>query len=103
MCASTMSANPAAWTSEMIRRCTASTGMRRSAPSRGGGGSVAPDMIKGLYKISLARYSDQVALPNRRDTTMSAPRTTIGLGDIEVRFLVEADDSQGAATVFECQ
>jgi quercetin dioxygenase-like cupin family protein len=30
-------------------------------------------------------------------------RTTIGLGDIEVRFLVEADDSQGAATVFECQ
>jgi quercetin dioxygenase-like cupin family protein len=30
-------------------------------------------------------------------------RTPIGLGDIEIRFLVEADDSQGAATVFECQ
>src|SRR3954451_17135977 len=30
-------------------------------------------------------------------------RTTIPLGDIEVRFLVEADDSQGAATVFECE
>lgn len=30
-------------------------------------------------------------------------RTTISLGDIEVRFLVEADDSRGAATVFECQ
>jgi quercetin dioxygenase-like cupin family protein len=30
-------------------------------------------------------------------------RTTIGLGDIEIRFLVEADDSQGAATVFECE
>ena len=29
--------------------------------------------------------------------------TTIPLGDIEVRFLVEADDSQGAATVFECE
>jgi quercetin dioxygenase-like cupin family protein len=29
--------------------------------------------------------------------------TTIGLGDIEVRFLVEADDSEGAATVFECE
>jgi quercetin dioxygenase-like cupin family protein len=25
------------------------------------------------------------------------------LGDIEIRFLVEADDSHGAATVFECQ
>jgi len=34
---------------------------------------------------------------------MTTPRTTIGLGDIEIRFLVEADDSQGAATVFECQ
>ena len=30
-------------------------------------------------------------------------RTTIPLGDIEVRFLVDADDSQGAATVFECE
>ena len=30
-------------------------------------------------------------------------RTPIGLGDIEIRFLVEADDSHGAATVFECQ
>jgi quercetin dioxygenase-like cupin family protein len=29
--------------------------------------------------------------------------TTIPLGDIEVRFLVEADESQGAATVFECE
>lgn len=32
-----------------------------------------------------------------------ATRTTIPLGDIEVRFLVEADDSHGAATVFECE
>ena len=32
-----------------------------------------------------------------------AARTTIPLGDIQVRFLVEADDSQGAATVFECE
>jgi quercetin dioxygenase-like cupin family protein len=30
-------------------------------------------------------------------------RTTIVLGDIEIRFLVESADSQGAATVFECQ
>jgi len=30
-------------------------------------------------------------------------RTTIPLDDIEVRFLVEADDSRGAATVFECE
>jgi quercetin dioxygenase-like cupin family protein len=30
-------------------------------------------------------------------------RTTIDLGDIEIVFLVEADDSQGAATVFECR
>ncbi len=29
--------------------------------------------------------------------------TTIGLGDIEVRFLVESDESHGAATVFECE
>jgi quercetin dioxygenase-like cupin family protein len=29
-------------------------------------------------------------------------RTTIDLGGIEIRFLVESDDSQGAATVFEC-
>jgi quercetin dioxygenase-like cupin family protein len=29
--------------------------------------------------------------------------TTIPLGDIEVRFLVDADESQGAATVFECE
>jgi len=33
---------------------------------------------------------------------MSA-HTTIPLGDIEVRFLVEADESRGAATVFECE
>ncbi len=30
-------------------------------------------------------------------------RTTINLGDIEIRFLVEAQDSKGAATVFECR
>jgi quercetin dioxygenase-like cupin family protein len=29
--------------------------------------------------------------------------TTIQLGDIEVRFLVDAEESQGAATVFECE
>ena len=29
--------------------------------------------------------------------------TIIGLGDIEVRFLVEAEESDGAATVFECE
>ncbi len=33
---------------------------------------------------------------------MSAP-TTVDLGDIEIRFLVEADDPHGAATVFECE
>jgi quercetin dioxygenase-like cupin family protein len=33
---------------------------------------------------------------------MSAP-TTVDLGDIEIRFLVEADDSRGAAAVFECE
>jgi quercetin dioxygenase-like cupin family protein len=32
----------------------------------------------------------------------TASTTTIDLGDIEVRFLVEADDSDGVATVFEC-
>jgi quercetin dioxygenase-like cupin family protein len=30
-------------------------------------------------------------------------RTSIPLGDIEIRFLVESDDSHGAATVFECE
>ena len=30
-------------------------------------------------------------------------RTAIELGDIEVLFLVEAEDSQGSATVFECR
>ena len=34
---------------------------------------------------------------------MSSVRTTIPLGDIEIRFLVESADSQGAATVFECE
>jgi quercetin dioxygenase-like cupin family protein len=33
---------------------------------------------------------------------MSTTSTIISLGDIEVRFLVEADASHGAATVFEC-
>jgi quercetin dioxygenase-like cupin family protein len=33
----------------------------------------------------------------------TATRTTIDLGDIEIRFLVEAGDSAGAATVFECR
>jgi hypothetical protein len=28
--------------------------------------------------------------------------TTISLDGIDIRFLVEADDSDGAATVFEC-
>ncbi len=32
----------------------------------------------------------------------TASKTTIQLGDIEVRFLVEPGDSDGAATVFEC-
>jgi quercetin dioxygenase-like cupin family protein len=32
----------------------------------------------------------------------TAYKSTIDLGDIEIRFLVEAEDSQGAATVFEC-
>src|SRR4051794_31667450 len=32
----------------------------------------------------------------------TSPRTTIALGGIEVRFLVEAEDSAGVATVFEC-
>jgi quercetin dioxygenase-like cupin family protein len=32
-----------------------------------------------------------------------SPRTTIPLGDIQIRFLVDADDSHGAATVFECE
>jgi quercetin dioxygenase-like cupin family protein len=32
----------------------------------------------------------------------TTPGTTIDLGGIEVRFLVEAQDSGGAATVFEC-
>lgn len=32
----------------------------------------------------------------------TASRTTIQLGDIEVRFLLESEDSDGAATVFEC-
>ena len=35
-------------------------------------------------------------------TTETTARTTIDLGGIEVRFLVEAEDSAGAATVFEC-
>lgn len=34
---------------------------------------------------------------------MTRTRTTIPLGDIEIRFLVEAADSEGAATVFECE
>jgi quercetin dioxygenase-like cupin family protein len=29
--------------------------------------------------------------------------TTIPLGDLEVRFVLEAHESQGAATVFECE
>ncbi len=33
----------------------------------------------------------------------TATRTTISLGAIEIRFLVEAADSDGAATVFECR
>jgi quercetin dioxygenase-like cupin family protein len=32
----------------------------------------------------------------------TASRTTIQLGGVQVRFLVEAQDSDGAATVFEC-
>ena len=43
-------------------------------------------MIKSLYQ-----WEDPVST-----------RTTIALGDLEVRFLVEADDTHGAATVFEC-
>jgi len=35
--------------------------------------------------------------------TTSASATTINLGAIEIRFLVEAEDSHGAATVFECR
>jgi quercetin dioxygenase-like cupin family protein len=33
----------------------------------------------------------------------TATRTTIDLGGIDVTFLLEADDSAGAATVFECR
>jgi quercetin dioxygenase-like cupin family protein len=34
---------------------------------------------------------------------MSTSRTTIALGDIEIRFLIEAEESDGAATAFECE
>jgi quercetin dioxygenase-like cupin family protein len=34
---------------------------------------------------------------------MSSARPTIRLGAFEVRFLVEAEDSGGSATVFECR
>jgi quercetin dioxygenase-like cupin family protein len=33
----------------------------------------------------------------------TASRTVIDLGDIEIRFLVETQESEGAATVFECR
>jgi quercetin dioxygenase-like cupin family protein len=33
---------------------------------------------------------------------ITTSRTTIDLGAIEIRFLVEAEESHGAATVFEC-
>jgi quercetin dioxygenase-like cupin family protein len=33
----------------------------------------------------------------------TATRTTIDLGGIEIRFLVEAEESGGTATVFECR
>jgi quercetin dioxygenase-like cupin family protein len=34
---------------------------------------------------------------------MTTTSTDIDLGGIQIRFLVDADDSQGAATVFECR
>jgi quercetin dioxygenase-like cupin family protein len=34
---------------------------------------------------------------------METATTDIDLGGIQIRFLVDADDSQGAATVFECR
>jgi quercetin dioxygenase-like cupin family protein len=36
-------------------------------------------------------------------STATGVTSTIALGDIEIRFLVEAGDSGGAATVFECE
>jgi quercetin dioxygenase-like cupin family protein len=33
----------------------------------------------------------------------TASRTTISVGPIEIRFLVEAEDSGGSVTVFECE
>jgi quercetin dioxygenase-like cupin family protein len=60
-------------------------------------------MIKGLYNIAGGWYIDQDPLPFLEAPVSTNRRTTIPLGDIEIRFLVEADDSEGAATVFECQ
>lgn len=71
--------------------------------SGGGGSGVVSDMIKQLYNLPAVEYSDQVPLPTSGSDDVSSTGTTIELGDIEIRFLVEADDSQGAATVFECE
>ena len=49
-------------------------------------------MIKSLY-----------CQRTRESTVNATATTTIQLGDIEIRFLVESADSHGAATVFECQ
>src|SRR5437763_17157618 len=50
-------------------------------------------------------YGGQVILPTAqagRPEMQAAARETITVGQLDVRFLVEAGDSKGSAAVFEC-
>src|SRR5262245_10631483 len=86
-----------------MRRCTASQGMRSSAPISGGGCSSRGELVKRFDGVSVAMYG-QATLPLRHEeeaTMATSTREEIAVGEMTIRFLIEGEQSEGSVAVFE--
>ena len=70
----------------------------------GGVAELASTTVKSLDSITVRVYGSQATLlmPRRETKVHAAAKETITVGQLGVRFLVEAGDSNGSAAVFEC-
>src|SRR5438105_5028271 len=81
--------------------CTASQGVRRSAPIIGDPNAIGSfPWVKGLDELESIIYC-QATLPYEEEWVMTATAETITVEGMEIRFLVEGKDSAGMLAVFE--
>src|SRR5512138_1296422 len=81
--------------------CTASQGMRRSAPISGGPKGTPGCFVKPLDEFERVIYR-QVTLPLPKEATMATDtREEIRVGELTIRFLLEGEQSAGSVAVFE--